>query len=487
MDRTARGFRPVLLLSLSAGLIVIAAARPAGAVPIFARKYQTSCQTCHVIFPKLNAHGEAFRLNGYRMPAGHEKEEPVKEKPVALGAEADKRLWPAAVYPTDIPGTVPLAVNVKLATVLTSGPGGRRTSFEFPQEVNLFTAGTLGDAFSFFGEVTYAERPDSGSDVEIEHAQLQVNSPFGPEHLVNFKIGKFAPDLDAGVQEMWLMTDNGIGTIFSYNPIGFHGGTGLSDKGGISLPANVKGIEIYGVAAHRLFYTIGACNGMGPGATGETADGNNRRDYYARVDYKFGGMGLDGSESGGEGGEMAGMAGMAGTADMPAMSGEAHASKNWRESSLRVGLLGYTGDGSKIDFAVADASGNPFTMQDRRYNRIGLFASWYFRDLNVFGVALHGTDRLRLLDSQTSARIDETTRGYDAWFAQADYVLTPALQGSVRYENLDAADSHADTLQFLNLNLSVLVRANIKVMLEYRADLGDTQDYSVAGVVRFAI
>lgn len=33
------------------------------AIPPFARKYQTSCQTCRVIVPKLNSFGEAFRLN----------------------------------------------------------------------------------------------------------------------------------------------------------------------------------------------------------------------------------------------------------------------------------------------------------------------------------------------------------------------------------------------------------------------------------------
>ena len=61
-------------------LIVVAfvgTAARADAVPAFARKYQTSCQTCHAMFPKLNAFGEAFRLRGYRMPG--ETEDMVKE------------------------------------------------------------------------------------------------------------------------------------------------------------------------------------------------------------------------------------------------------------------------------------------------------------------------------------------------------------------------------------------------------------------------
>jgi hypothetical protein len=41
---------------------------PSEGIPLFARKYNVTCQTCHVSPPKLNAFGEAFRQGGYRMP-----------------------------------------------------------------------------------------------------------------------------------------------------------------------------------------------------------------------------------------------------------------------------------------------------------------------------------------------------------------------------------------------------------------------------------
>src|SRR5512140_2241403 len=122
-------------------------ASTASAVPAFARKYQTSCQTCHIVFPKLNAFGEAFRLRGYRMPG--ETEEMVKQPPVSLGAPAYKKLWPQAVWPGEISSAVPLAVNVKLADVNTSTLADDGTvssvknDLQFPQEVNIFGAGTL--------------------------------------------------------------------------------------------------------------------------------------------------------------------------------------------------------------------------------------------------------------------------------------------------------------------------------------------------------
>ena len=49
-------------------LNAVQATRPVGAIPAFARKYKTSCMTCHVAYPKLNAFGEAYRLNGYQIP-----------------------------------------------------------------------------------------------------------------------------------------------------------------------------------------------------------------------------------------------------------------------------------------------------------------------------------------------------------------------------------------------------------------------------------
>ena len=120
----------------------------AEAIPAFARKYQTSCQTCHIAFPKLNPFGEAFRLRGYRMPA--ETEDLIKEKPVPLGAPAYKRLWPDAVWPSDIPGTVPLSLNTVFAdrTQRTEEGGESETvknDFRFPQEISLLTGGTLGE------------------------------------------------------------------------------------------------------------------------------------------------------------------------------------------------------------------------------------------------------------------------------------------------------------------------------------------------------
>jgi len=458
--------RPVLLIVLAI-VSLCAATRAAEAVPAFARKYQTSCQTCHIIFPKLNAFGEAFRLRGYRMPG--ETEEMVKEKPVSLGAPAYKRLWPKAVWPGEVSSAVPLAVNIKFADVNTAtlNPDGTVTSvkndLQFPQELNVFGAGTLGDHVSYLSEVTFGENPDGSVGVELEHARLDFDSPFGPEDLLHIRVGKFAPNLAAGFQEMWISTDAAIDSTFAYNPIGLAGGTGLAEDASpspIALPDRVRGIEGYGIIAHRALWVAGLVNGIS--ANGRF-DGNNAKDLYARFDYKLGGMGLDGDTGGKE---------------VP--------SENWHDDSLRVGAFIYRGDGTDINFPVTAADGSELNVQDRHFLRTGLYGSLLFGNLNVFTAFVHGTDTLQQFDPASSVLLAEVQPTYNSWFVQADYVIYPWLQASGRYETVTPGDTTVQSLRTGTFNLSALIRANVKAMFEYQRDLREGQNHSANILVRFA-
>jgi hypothetical protein len=234
------------------------------------------------------------------------------------------------------------------------------------------------------------------------------------------------------------------------------------EGGGISLPSSVKGIELYGVGVHRFFYTVGVVNGLGPSAGGNV-DGNASKDIYARVDYKFGGMGLDGDTTG---------------VKLPP--------ENWRERSLRVGLLGYQGNGRGVDFPLTDENGAELNVQDRNFSRAGIYASWYFDDLTVFGVALSGRDRLDTFAADGSLANRESFR-YNTWFIQSDYVIVPPLQASLRYENASPPGAaEVKSLRALNVGLSYFAYANVKVMLEYRRDLRESKNYSLNTILRLA-
>ncbi len=462
--------RATIWFLCAAMLVVFAAPRRADAVPAFARKYQTSCQTCHIMFPKLNAFGEAFRLRGYRMPG--ETEDMVKQPQVSLGAPAYKRLWPQAVWPGEIPGFAPLAVVIKLADVNQStlnedgSTSSIKNDFQFPQELNVFGAGTLGDHLSAYGEVTFGENPDGSVDVELEHADMGFDSPFGPEDLFHFRIGKFNPNLVDGFVETQISTDAGIDSLFNYNPIGANGGTdvGADDltPAPISVPTLSQGIEAYGIVHHRALWVSGVVTGVGPSPTDTTGrfDGNNAKDVYARFDYKIGGMGLDGDTG-----------------------GKPEPAENWQDNSLRLGVFTYRGDAAGTDFALDDPTQ---VMQDRKFLRTGIYASWFFQNLNVFGAYLHGTDTLDTLDGATSALLGTITPSYHAWFTQGDYLIYPWLQTSYRYETVTPADPSVQSLRTGVFNVSALIRANVKAMIEYQRDLREGTNHSLDGVVRFA-
>ena len=291
--------------------------------------------------------------------------------------------------------------------------------------------------------MTFGENPDGSVAVELEHADLAFDSPFGPEDLFHFRIGKLAPNVFDGFQEMWISTDAAIDSLFNYNPIGANGGTGLgadeSTPPAISLPGLVRGVEGYGIIRHRAMWVAGLATGIGPSPTDATGrfDGNNAKDVYARFDYKIGGMGLDGDTGG-----------------QPYVP-----EKNWRDNSLRVGLFAYRGDGSNINFPLTLEDNTEQNLQDVHFLRTGIYASVFYQDLNVFGVYLHGTDSLSAFDPESGVLLSTIEPDWHALFVQADYLAYPWLQAGFRYETLTPADRSVPSLRTGIFNVSALVRA----------------------------
>jgi len=99
----------IVLIMVAAFMFLLISEESYG-IPEFARKYKTSCTTCHTAIPKRNAFGEAFRRNGFVLPKGDAQL--IKEEPVSLGAEGWKEAFPDAIWPGVIPPNLPLAVYV---------------------------------------------------------------------------------------------------------------------------------------------------------------------------------------------------------------------------------------------------------------------------------------------------------------------------------------------------------------------------------------
>lgn len=463
-------------------------ASSAQAVPAFARRYGTSCQTCHIAFPKLNNFGEAFRLLGYHLPG--ESEAQVKQPDVPLGADAYKRVWPNAVWPGAIPGSVPLSLVGEFQVVNSSQleDGEKETvsnDFVFPSEVALVAAGSAGDNVSYFGEIAWEQEVEGGvreSETEVEHIDVRLvhllkSSPAA----LNFKIGAFQPELVSTFDHARRLTVANYDSMFGVQPAhpggaeavgGDHHGGG----GGVALPVIVRGIEGFGVVRHRLLWSAGVVNGIEPGQ--ETFDANNRKDVYARLAYKWGGLAPDGSNA----------------------DSFAGSDKNWREQSFRVGLFAYQGDGSGILSAPGgDEHGeegeheeepsehSAAFVEDETYSRVGVDFNWFYKDLNVFGGYVRGRDDLdafaadELDPGMPGERLDELSGEftYKAWFVEADAVLKfPWLHGALRYEKVSLPSEESDGFERGTASVTGLVRANLKVTAEYTWDLNESDNYS---------
>lgn len=458
-------------LALVVVLGITFSAPDAEAIPAFARKYRTSCQTCHIAFPKLNPFGQAFRRLGYRMPA--ETEDLVKEQPVSLGAPAYKRVWPDSVWPSDIPGTVPLAINTVFTNLNERTTEDEETTtikndFRFPEEVSFLTGGTMGETLSFFGEIVFAQEPDA-VEIELEHAQMNFNGPFGTGAGLNLKVGRFMPESSQIFGHSYLLTTEGPAVMLMFNPIGPDGGSEIGGEhgGGIALPHGVDGLEAYGIVHHRFFYSGGISNGIGPGP--DSADGNNAKDLFGRISYKLGGLALDGD-------------------------GYVASDKNWREMSFEIGVYGYRGDGKGVFFPAhheEEPAMEPEAMhevEDTSFHRIGFDANLFLQDFNLITSYVRGTDNLSTyaVEDDESSLVESRDHSYDAWFIEGDYVIWPWLHGALRYEWLKPALEGAPDFKRIVPNVTALIRANVKAYIEYQRNLGESDDYALLTSVRFA-
>ena len=146
-----------IMASLTAVVVVLwvmlASVPKSSAIPAFSRKYETSCTTCHNDYPELNDFGEAFKKNGFKFPKDDESF--VKEPPVLLGSKAQKEAFPGAVYPGEIPGSIPIAFrysgnfNYNASRPIEAGflP---RTDLFVPNTFTIIGAGSFGPSLSFW-------------------------------------------------------------------------------------------------------------------------------------------------------------------------------------------------------------------------------------------------------------------------------------------------------------------------------------------------
>ncbi len=486
---------------LAPWMLWASSAEVAHAIPVFSRKYGTSCITCHAGFPKLNSVGEAFRRNGYQFPS--DDESLVKDEPIPLGNDRYKDMWPNSLWPNDIPHLPPIAMRARMGynQFLDKQSGGEQSSdFQFPNDVSLLTAGTLGENISWYGSMVLAGAGSHGAGgghgggeeralaPDLERFFVQFSNLFAwsgeddddgmrlgnrwiavPKHLINLRIGQFEPQVIAPYASIHrqLSTTARLPNVTSI------GGNGFTFE-----PAQ-RGLELHGIWRQYNSYAIGFVNGNGA----ESAwDNNSQKDFYFRVSRKWWGFPMDGVL-----GQFDMVENSCPEQEPPAENEMAPMGLDfWREFQFETGIFGYFGRNEasatvEDDVVLELNTGGPFTLEGTRtvtrpdrFERIGFDARLQRQDLDIFGAWIYGWDKDPVSDEDPDVITQDEL---STWYVEADYYFKPWLIGYSRYEEShyknDERDDEAGIKRAV-VGTSAYIRTNMRLVSEFVIDAKGT-------------
>ncbi len=255
-------------------------ATPAHAIPPFARKYGTACQTCHTVYPKLNAFGEAFRRRGYRFPGVDS--DAVKHEAVPLGHEGVAGVFPGATWPGTLPAEAPLGVSVD-GRVVAHSRRGALDAQELVGELHLWAGGSLDDRTTFFGQATAT----AAGAVSLENAEVHFNDLFGARRPVHLVVGKAVATLSSFGPHSSYLADTALPAVAVTTLLG-----GTSD--GFRLVDAAPGVEVNGLLADRFTWSAGAASGV-------SVDLRPRENAWVHVGVLGGSFAADPAEGGAAG------------------------------------------------------------------------------------------------------------------------------------------------------------------------------------------
>lgn len=453
--------RDISLFAVVVALVVLwtvlASAPKSSAIPAFSRKYQTSCTTCHNDYPELNDFGEAFKKNGFKFPKDDETF--VKEPPVLLGAKAQKEAFPEAVYPGEIPGSVPVAFrysgnfNYNSKQPIEAGflP---RTDLFVPNTFTIIGAGSFGPTLSFWVDNDISA---GGADAAagLGDGYLKVNDlghAIGlPKDTLNLRMGQFELDLPITQARTINLTPY---DVYSQASIATVNGTACATAATTPCTTNnplqfgipQRGIEIGGYPNDGNFiWSLAVVDG-----SNNTAALRNYKDVYVRVSQRFNLERDPASRNAVQ------AAGPTGPRD---------------HTSIRFGAFYYYGRNAlNMDGSLFPGFG---TVHEPFYRAGGDFRLKY-RQFELYGVGMYGHDQNLLPNAVTGGFGRTSPVTFTGGFAQAQYWIYPWAIALMRYDFVDSPTdfsngvSRYDTRNRFSPGFQFLVRANIKVAFEYQ-------------------
>ena len=417
-------------------LVALSCALPseAAAIPAFARRYRTTCSSCHTAAPKLNVVGEAFRLHGYRLPRFDQAL--AQEPGLPLGDDVWRDLWPRGIWPGEIPSGPPVSLRVQADVVaLSAGRTPSGVHLRLPHEVYFLAAASLGDGLAAFIEIE--GRPGDGFG--ITQAKLMLTDVVRglPHGALNLWVGRQNPYLftfadrqidRAGVlafgwqsyrvADLRLTKASGFDTLASPNAF--------------RLAQTLPAIEVNGILRGRTYYGVGVAQGAGRGED----DNNQRKDIYYKLRHKWGGLRLDGEYDVGAG---------------PPPGGDGQL----RDRAIIVEHFGYFGEEPGTG-SVPD-----------RHRSFGANARMLRGPLDV---GIGAVTRSDVDPWGTGAPVQMRSR-----FAKGEYLFWPWLEMSLKLERFEATSSEARRAGFtrgaenrmlIAPGIVALLRQNARIVVE---------------------
>jgi hypothetical protein len=450
----------------------------ASAIPAFSRKYQTSCATCHSNYPELNDFGEAFKRNGFKFPKDDDSF--VKEPPVLLGAKAQKEAFPGAIYPGEIPGTIPISFrysgnfnyNSKRPGAVAATSFTPRTDLFVPNSLTIISAGSFGQNISFWidNDISTAGSGANGG-LGDGYLKVDVGHYLGlPSRAFNVRFGQFELDLPFSQARTIYPSAYDIFSEAGTPPPTTTGQTVFqSINNPFFLGTPQRGIEIGGYANSGNFTwsvatddgtnsCYGICSG---GGAVPSLTARNTKDVYVRISQRFN------LERDPQNRKEVQAAGPTGPRD---------------HTSIRLGGFYYFGTN---ETNLANSQFSAFTLGTIRdpFYRAGGDLRFKYRKIELFGVGMIGHDSNHIIDI-TNPAAPTVTAGpavkYAGGFAGSNFWIYPWMIAYMRY---DFVNSQADFVngtpasQYRTRNryspgFQILVRANIKVIGEYQYHWG---------------
>jgi hypothetical protein len=291
-------------------VIILLIPAKAEAIPVFARKYNMSCITCHAAYPKLNAFGEQFADDNLRLPNW-------KNKTVETGDDM-----------LALPDSVPLALRVQAyvqareaqaVDIKTGETVSADTDFQAPYLIKLLSSAPLSEHISYYFYAIFAEKGGNG-EVIVEDAWFSHDDVFGTD--ASLMLGQFqVSDLmfpreirltfqDYMVYRMAGLTyDRGALLGYTVGPVelslGLVNGNGITDNYTINSPGYKRadhlfdnnsgkavfgriGGDIAGTNIGLFGYSGTQKNAIGIGGTDSGGRDTDKISYGIDLSYKFG-------------------------------------------------------------------------------------------------------------------------------------------------------------------------------------------------------